>query len=109
MTLNILQMLSRPTRANLAAHRGDSARRPFPRCRPARELPDSGCTLALTAQRLNAEGFRPPKRIDAFTPNAVRDLLRAVGIHHSRPRAVACKDVITVPSHTPKGQPQGLP
>jgi hypothetical protein len=50
----------------------------------ARELADSGCTLAQIAQRLNAEGFRPPKRIDAFTPNAVSDLLRALGIHRSR-------------------------
>ena len=47
----------------------------------ARELADAGCTTAQIAERLNAEGFRPPKRIPAFTPNAVTDLLRALGIH----------------------------
>ena len=50
----------------------------------ARELTDSGATLAQIAQRLNDEGFRPPKRIDVFTPNAVSDLLRALGIQRSR-------------------------
>jgi DNA invertase Pin-like site-specific DNA recombinase len=49
----------------------------------ARELADSGYTTAQIAGRLNAEGFRPPKRIPAFTPNAVTDLLRALGIHRS--------------------------
>jgi transposase-like protein len=49
----------------------------------ARELADSGCTTAQIAEHLNAEGFRPPKRIPAFTPNAVTDLLRALGIHRS--------------------------
>ncbi len=50
----------------------------------ARELADGGCTTAQIAERLNAEGFRPPKRIPAFTPNAVSDLLRALGIQRSR-------------------------
>ena len=36
------------------------------------------------AERLNAEGFRPPKRSPVFTPNAVTDLLRALGIQRSR-------------------------
>jgi hypothetical protein len=49
----------------------------------ARELADGGYTTAQIAERLNAEGFRPPKRIDAFTPNAVTDLLRALGIQRS--------------------------
>ena len=49
----------------------------------ARELADGGCTTAQIAGRLNAEGFRPPKRIPAFTPNAVTDLLRALGIQRS--------------------------
>src|SRR5262249_43104271 len=53
----------------------------------ARELAGSGCTLTQIAQRLNAEGFRPPKRIDVFTPNAVSDLLRALGTQ--RPRTPA--------------------
>ena len=50
----------------------------------ARELAGSGCNLAQIAELLNAEGFRPPKRIPAFTPNAVSDLLRALGIQRSR-------------------------
>jgi DNA invertase Pin-like site-specific DNA recombinase len=50
----------------------------------ARELAGSGCTTAQIAERLNAEGFRPPKRTPVFTPNAVSDLLRAAGIQRSR-------------------------
>jgi hypothetical protein len=49
----------------------------------ARELADSGYTTAQIAERLTTEGFHPPKRIPAFTPNAVTDLLRAVGIQRS--------------------------
>ncbi|WP_406209371.1 recombinase family protein [Streptomyces sp. NBC_01017] len=36
------------------------------------------------ADRLNAEGLRPPKRSKTFTKNAVRDLLRSLGIQRSR-------------------------
>ena len=50
----------------------------------ARELADGGFTIAQIAERLNAEGFRPPKRSPVFTPNAVSDLLRALGIQRSR-------------------------
>ncbi len=50
----------------------------------ARELAASGCTTAQIAARLNAEGFRPPKRSPVFTPNAVTDLLQALGIQRSR-------------------------
>jgi DNA invertase Pin-like site-specific DNA recombinase len=50
----------------------------------ARELAGSGCTITQIAGRLNAEGFRPPKRSPVFTPNAVSDLLRALGIQRSR-------------------------
>jgi DNA invertase Pin-like site-specific DNA recombinase len=50
----------------------------------ARELADGGFTIAQIAGRLNAEGFRPPKRSPVFTPNAVSDLLRTLGIHRSR-------------------------
>ena len=56
-----------------------SARRPGPG-----ELAGSRYTIAQIAGRLNAEGFRPPKRSPVFTPNAVSDLLRALGIHRSR-------------------------
>ena len=50
----------------------------------ARELADSGCTTAQIAERLNAEGFRPPKRSPIFTPSAVTDLLRTLGIKRTR-------------------------
>ena len=50
----------------------------------ARELAGGGFTIAQIAGRLNAEGFRPPKRSPVFTPNAVSDLLRTLGIQRSR-------------------------
>jgi DNA invertase Pin-like site-specific DNA recombinase len=50
----------------------------------ARELAGGGCTTAQIAEQLNAGGFRPPKRSPVFTPNAVRDLLQALGIRRSR-------------------------
>ena len=63
----------------------------------ARELTDSRATLAQIARQLNAEGFRPPKRIPAFTPNAVTDLLRALGIHRSHSPARASRPAL--PQH----------
>ena len=56
----------------------------------ARELADARLSLAQIASRLNAEGFRPPKRCQAFTANAVSDLLREAGhpaLPHPRPRS----------------------
>jgi hypothetical protein len=50
----------------------------------ARDLAGRGCTTAQIAEQLNAEGFRPPKRIPVFTPSAVSDLLRALDIHRFR-------------------------
>jgi len=47
------------------------------------------------ARHLNAEGFRPPKRSPVFTPNAVRDLLQALGIHRSRNPAPHIRPVLT--------------
>jgi DNA invertase Pin-like site-specific DNA recombinase len=60
----------------------------------ARELADGGCTTAQIAQRLNTEGFRPPKRSPVFTPNAVTDLLRALGIQRSRTPAPRNRPVL---------------
>src|SRR3954469_23545727 len=51
----------------------------------AGELVEAGHSTAQIAERLNAEGFRPPKRSAVFTPNAVVDLLRALGIHRATP------------------------
>jgi len=56
----------------------------------ARELAAARLSLAQIADRLNAEGFRPPKRCEAFTANAVSDLLRVAGAR--RPR---------IPAHRP--------
>ncbi|WP_018639959.1 recombinase family protein [Parafrankia elaeagni] len=50
----------------------------------ARELVEAGHTTRQIAERLNAEGLRPPKRSATFTPNAVNDLLRALGIQRTR-------------------------
>lgn len=50
----------------------------------ARKLIEAGMTTAQIAGQLNAEGFRPPKRTEIFTPNAVSDLLRALGITRNR-------------------------
>jgi hypothetical protein len=49
----------------------------------ARELVEAEHTTAQIAERLNAEGFRPPKRSTTFTANAVVDLLRALGIQRA--------------------------
>jgi Recombinase zinc beta ribbon domain len=49
----------------------------------ARELATTKATTAQIAQRLNAEGLRPPKRCQTFTTNAVNDLLRTLGIQRS--------------------------
>jgi Recombinase zinc beta ribbon domain/Recombinase len=49
----------------------------------ARGLADAGLTTAQIADRLNTEGFRPPKRCTTFTTNAVSDLLRAAGIQRA--------------------------
>ncbi|WP_406425621.1 hypothetical protein OH809_44580 (plasmid) [Streptomyces sp. NBC_00873] len=59
----------------------------YPRLRArAAELVEAGCTTAQIAEHLNAEGFRPPKRCETFTRNAVNDLLRpwASSAHGSR-------------------------
>jgi len=50
----------------------------------AQELVDAGMNAGQIADRLDAEGLRPPKRSKTFTKNAVRDLLRSLGIQRSR-------------------------
>jgi len=54
------------------------------------ELRQSGLTLAEGAVRLNAEGFRPPKRSPTFT-SAIGTRLRAMG-SRSGPRPLALAD-----------------
>ena len=81
----------------------------------ARELADGGFTIAQIAERLNAEGFRPPKRSLAFTPNAVSDLLRALGIQRSRiparrnRPALARARVVAARPGRPPGHARGHP
>jgi hypothetical protein len=50
----------------------------------ARELVAAGLTATQIADRLNAEGLRPPKRCETFTTGVVQDLLRGLGIRRSR-------------------------
>jgi DNA invertase Pin-like site-specific DNA recombinase len=61
----------------------------------ARDLADAGLTTAQIASRLNAEGFRPPKRCTTFTPNAVSDLLHAAGIQRAHIPARAHRPPLT--------------
>jgi len=57
----------------------------FPRLRErARELSAAGHTAAQIADRLNAEGLRPPKRTDTFTKNSVYHLLSALDLQPAR-------------------------
>jgi DNA invertase Pin-like site-specific DNA recombinase len=48
------------------------------------ELAQARLTHAQIATKLTTEGFRPPKRCEAFTAAAVSDLLRAAGAQHPR-------------------------
>jgi hypothetical protein len=52
----------------------------------ARELAAAGLHAATIAQRLGAEGYRPPKRHERFGPQGVQDLLHRVGARQPQPR-----------------------
>jgi DNA invertase Pin-like site-specific DNA recombinase len=52
-----------------------------------RVLADAGATAAAIAQRLNAEGYRPPKRRERFGPQGIRDLLERLDLHERHARA----------------------
>jgi DNA invertase Pin-like site-specific DNA recombinase len=52
-------------------------------------LAAAGLSTAEIAARLNAEGFRPPKRRATFRAEGVRDLLRRLGLRHPRAEARA--------------------
>jgi DNA invertase Pin-like site-specific DNA recombinase len=56
-------------------------------CARARELALEGLATEAIAQRLNAEGYRPPKRREQFGPQGVQELLRRQGVSttHSHP------------------------
>lgn len=54
-------------------------------CGRLAELKASGLTYAQVAEQLNAEGFRPPKRVARFNANMVRELFYRRGLARSRP------------------------
>src|SRR6266851_2923824 len=60
-------------------------------CARAQQLAVEGLTAGAIAQRLNAEGYHPPKRREAFGAQGVQDLLQRLGVvtkhSHGRPKA----------------------
>jgi DNA-binding transcriptional MerR regulator len=53
-----------------------------------------GFSLAPMAERLNRDGFDPPKRTDRFSGSMVARLLSPRGLHGPRPRAMADATVL---------------
>jgi DNA invertase Pin-like site-specific DNA recombinase len=49
-------------------------------CARVRQLAADGCSAGAIAERLNAEGYRPPKRREHFGPQGVLDLLQSLGV-----------------------------
>lgn len=49
-------------------------------CARVRELAAEGLSSAAIAQRLNAEGYRPPKRRERFGAQGVQDLLQRLRV-----------------------------
>jgi hypothetical protein len=49
-----------------------------------RALAAAGLATAEIAARLNAEGYRPPKRRATFHAHGVQELLRRLGVRHPR-------------------------
>jgi DNA invertase Pin-like site-specific DNA recombinase len=65
----------------------------YPRlCARARQLAAAGLASGVIAERLNAEGFRPPKRRERFGAQGIQDLLQRLGVrtkHAHQPRRPA--------------------
>lgn len=57
-------------------------------CERVRKLVGEGLTAVAIAERLNAEGYRPPKRREQFGPQGVRDLLKRLRLGEPQPRSV---------------------
>lgn len=57
-------------------------------CARVRTLVGAGLASAAIAQRLNEEGYRPPKRGASFGAQGVAALRRRLGLTHHRPRPV---------------------
>jgi DNA invertase Pin-like site-specific DNA recombinase len=61
-------------------------------CARARQLAAAGLAAGAIAERLNAEGYRPPKRRERFGAQGIQDLLQRLGVrtkHAHRPRRPA--------------------
>jgi DNA invertase Pin-like site-specific DNA recombinase len=58
-------------------------------CQRLATLAAAGWSARAIAERLNAEGFRPPKRRECFRPQGVQDLLRRLDLAPPRPRSSA--------------------
>ena len=55
-------------------------------CARVRTLAGEGLTAEAIATRLNAEGYRPPKRREQFGRQGVQELLRDLGVRAPRPQ-----------------------
>jgi hypothetical protein len=64
-------------------------------CERVRELVGEGLTAVAIASRLNAEGYRPPKRREQFGPQGVRELLVRLGLHEPLSRSTLHDDLGT--------------
>jgi hypothetical protein len=64
-----------------------------PLCARAVELATQGLSSAAIAQRLNAEGYRPPKRRERFGAQGVQDLLQRLGARTKASRAAPAPGV----------------
>jgi DNA invertase Pin-like site-specific DNA recombinase len=58
-------------------------------CARARALAAEGLSSAAIAQRLNAEGYRPPKRRERFGAQGVQDLLQRLGVRTKAARVAS--------------------
>jgi DNA invertase Pin-like site-specific DNA recombinase len=61
----------------------------------ARQLAQEGLTAGAIAERLDAEGYRPPKRRERFGRRGVRDLLRRLGAGSEQPHRTTALDLGT--------------
>jgi hypothetical protein len=62
----------------------------YPRLRARiEELREQGASMADVAERLNQEGFRPPKRAEQFSVSMIAGFLAKGGRSGSRPRALS--------------------
>ena len=55
-------------------------------CERVRSLAAQGMSAAAIAERLNEEGYRPPKRREGFDRQSVQDLIHRLGLSQRRPR-----------------------